>query len=119
MPRKRRADSSNWTAKLDEQQVQEALDDALVDAYGDYEQHSGLLTMIEEQLRFPFQARVLGDVVTVVGMEWPEDDEFGLNLVCERSGQRHRIEARSVDLLPPLPDGHLYLAAYLEWKRYL
>ncbi len=119
MPRRPKSGSSKWTTKLDEQQVREALDDALVDAYSDYEQHSGLLTMIEEQLRFPFQAKVLGQVVTVVGMEWPEDDEFGLDLVCERNGQRHRVEARSVDLVPPLPAGHLYLAAYLEWKRYL
>jgi hypothetical protein len=36
-----------------------------------------------------------------------------------RNGQRHRIEARSVDLLEALPDGHLYLAAYLMWKRML
>jgi hypothetical protein len=52
-------------------------------------------------------------------IEWPEDDEFGLDLVCERAGKRHRVEARSVELIPPLPDGHLYLAAYLAWKRTL
>ncbi|MBI4454818.1 MAG: hypothetical protein HY644_02850 [Acidobacteria bacterium] len=91
----------------------------ITDAYGEHEEHSGLLTMIEDQLRFPFHAKVLGDVVTVVGMEWPEDDEFGLDCVCERNGQRHRVEARSVDLIRPLPEGHLYLAAYLEWKRHL
>jgi hypothetical protein len=45
--------------------------------------------------------------------------EFGLDLVVERNGQRHRIEARSVNLLPPFPDGHLYLAAYLDWRRRL
>jgi hypothetical protein len=62
---------------------------------------------------------VVGETVTVVDMEWPENDEFGLDLVIERNGQRHRIEARSVNLLPPFPDGLLYLAAYLDWRRLL
>jgi hypothetical protein len=52
-------------------------------------------------------------------MEWPENDEFGLDLVCERNGVKHRIEARSVELLEPLPKGHLFLAAYLAWKRFV
>ena len=109
----------SWTQRLDERKVQEALVEATVDAYNDSEQHSGLLSVIEEELAFPFPARVLGEVVSVVGMEWPESDEFGLDLVCERNGERHRIEARSVELLEPLPKGHLSLAAYLAWKRFV
>src|SRR6266516_2486790 len=106
-----------WTEALDEEQVREAFEDAVVDAYDEHEQHSGLLTMIENEVKFPFRGKVLGELITVVGMEWPEDDEFGLDFVCERNGQRHRVEARSVDLVPPFPDGHLYVAAYLDWKR--
>ncbi len=52
-------------------------------------------------------------------MEWPENDGFGLDLVVERNGQRHRFEARSVELLKPFPEGHLILAAYLAWKKYV
>jgi hypothetical protein len=114
---KRKAQSTKWWEELDAQEVHEALEDATVDAYGEDEQHTGLLTVIQDELLFPFRATVLGEEVEIVGMEWPEDDEYGLDLVCERNGQRHRIEARSVDLIEPLPDGHLYLAAYLMWKR--
>jgi hypothetical protein len=99
--------------------VQEALEDATVDAHDEYEQHSGLLTMVEQEVAFPFRAQVLGEEVDIVEMEWPEDDEFGLDLVCERGGKQDRIEARNVELIPPLPAGHLYLAAYLAWKRML
>ncbi|MGO9465646.1 MAG: hypothetical protein ACLQIB_39520 [Isosphaeraceae bacterium] len=108
-----------WTDRLDMTEVEGALENATVDAYGEDEQHSGLLTAIQEELAFPFQVQVLGETVTVVDMEWPENDEFGLDLVVERNGQRHRIEARSANLLPPFPEGHLYLAAYLDWKRRL
>ena len=72
-----------------------------------------------ELLNFPFSAKVLGDVVTVVAIELPEDSEFGLDLVIERNGEQHRIDARSVELIKPFPDGHLTLAAYLQWRRFV
>ena len=116
---KSKTNEKPWTQGLDEEAVRDALEEAACDANGVEEQHSGLLSMIQDELAFPFQARVLGEVVSIVDMEWPERDGYGLDLVCERNGQRHRIEARSVELLKPLPEGHLFLAAYLEWKRQL
>jgi hypothetical protein len=121
MARKRnqqpKSGSGKWTEALDPDEVQATLEDATVDCYDEYEQHSGLLTMVQQELAVPFRARVLGEEVVVVEVEFPNDDAFGLDLVCERGGKRHRVEARSVELIPPLPDGHLYLAAYLAWKR--
>ena len=121
MPKRahKKAASTDWTAKLDSDAIDEAMDEATVDANGVDEQHSALLTVIGDELQFPFSARVLGETVTIVDMEWPRNDGFGLDLVVERNGQRHRIEARSVELLTPLPEGHLFLAAYLAWKKYM
>ena len=115
----KKAKTHLWTDGLAKADVEQSLEDATVDAYGDDEQHTGLLTAIQDELEFPFQVQVLGETVTVVDMEWPENDEYGLDLVVERNGQRHRVEARSANLLPPFPKGHLYLAAYLDWKRHL
>lgn len=109
----------SWTTGLDVAEVRAALEEAIVDCYGESEQHTGLVTAIQDELTFPFKAKVMGEAVTVTGVEWSEGDEFGLDLVCERGGKAHRIEARSVELVKPLPDGHLFLAAYLEWKRML
>lgn len=108
-----------WTDGLDQQAVQDALEEATVDAHDEYEQHSGLLTAIQDDVEFPFPALVLGEPVTVVEMQWPEDDEFGLDLVIERHGEKHPVEARSVEFVPPFPKGHLFIAAYLDWKRRL
>ena len=107
---------SCWTDQLDKALVDEAMEEACVDAYNEYEQHSGFLTCVEDELQFPFLARVIGQEVLIVGMEWPKNDSFGLDLVVERDGQRHTVDARSVDLMEPLPEGHVYLAAYLDWK---
>ena len=104
---------------LDPEAIDEARENACVDAYNEYEPYTGFMTAMEEELSFPFSAKVLGDVVSVVAMEWPEDSEFGLDLVIERNGGKHRIDARSVELVKPLPDGHLTLAAYLQWRRFV
>ena len=108
-----------WTETLDEDDIREAREEATVDCYDEHEQHSGLLTMVEQELQFPFAARVIGEEVSVVDMEWPEDSEFGLDLVVEHKDEQYRIDARSVELLEPLPDGHIFLAAYLTWSRYV
>jgi len=113
---RKKSTTPRWTDGLDETEVGEALVNATVDAHDAYEQHTGLLTAIQDELEFPFKVQVLGDIVTVLEMVWPENDEFGLDLVVKRNGQRHCIEARSVNLVPPFPDGHLYLAAYLDWR---
>ena len=107
-----------WAHRLDSAQVREAFDEATVDAYGDYEKHTALLTAIGDEFAFPFSAVVLGETVQVVGMEWREEDGLGLDLVCERNGDQHRIEARSVELVEPFPEGHLFLAAYLMWRTH-
>lgn len=108
-----------WTEALDPTEMREALTNATVDAHDEYEQHTSLLTAIQDELAFPFRVEVLGATVEVVDVEWPQTDEFGLDLVVERQGQRHRIDARSANLLPPFPEGHLNLAAYLDWKSRL
>jgi len=115
----RKAQAKPWTNKLDQDVVQEALEEACVDAYGEDEQHTGLLTLIGDELQFPFDARVMGQTIQVVDMKWPENDTYGLDLVCEIDGEEHCIEARSVELLPPFPEGHQFLAAYLDWRRRL
>ena len=111
MPRERKKKpTGHWTGQLDETEIRQALEEACVDAYDQYEQHAGLLTMIEDQVAFPFPGRVMGEEVQVVDMAWPEDDEFGLDLVCERNGRRHRVEAQrrsgpSVPRRPSLSGG--------------
>jgi hypothetical protein len=102
---KSKSGARSWTQGLDAEQVHEALEEATVDAHDEDEQHSGLLSLIEDELAFPFPAKVLGEVVSVVGMEWPGDDGFGLDLVCERNGEQHRIlrklESRFAVLIQP------------------
>ena len=104
------ASPSDWVRLLDAAAIEAAWDDAVVDAYDDDEQWSGIMNAIENDLQFPFSAKVMGLEVSVVGAEQPQVGR-GLDLIVELNGQKHRIEARSVGLLPPLPAGRR------SWRR--
>src|SRR5690349_6585505 len=52
--------TARWTDELDKDEVDEALENATVDAHDEYERHTGLLTAIQDELAFPFQVQVLG-----------------------------------------------------------
>jgi hypothetical protein len=58
---KPKSGSGTWTDGLDPEEVQAALEDATVDAHDEDEQHSGLLMMVQQDVAFPFRAKVLGE----------------------------------------------------------
>ena len=70
-------------ADLSQADLDELVDEAIVDAYGEDEQLTGFYTMIEENLALPFTTRVLGVEVTVAGTARPNAGE----LRSERGGQ--------------------------------
>jgi hypothetical protein len=100
----------SWMSSLDESEIQEAMDEACVDAHDEHEQYAGLVTMAMEELAFPFAAQVLGENVQVIGAVAPKSDTFGLDLVVEHKKKRYAIAPGSVEIMEPLPDGHMYLA---------
>lgn len=108
-----------WISQLNPDDIKGAHEEATTDAYGDFEQHTGFMTLLEEDLVFPFNVKFMAETRTVVGMAWPEDSEFGLDLLIEHNGSEHRVDASSVEVLEPFPDGHVTLAAYLKWRRFV
>ena len=105
-----------WMASVDEDEVCEALEEATIDCYDESEQCMGLTTMAGESLAFPFQAKVLGETVEVVDSTVSKFDSSGFDLVVLHNGKCYAIAAHCVELQKPLPDGHIYLAAYLTWR---
>ena len=49
--------------------LEKLIDEAIVDAYDEYEQFMGMVYALDENLNFPFRAEVLGEVVEVVGID--------------------------------------------------
>jgi hypothetical protein len=92
------------------------IDEATIDCYGEEEQHTGILTMIEDNVECPFQAKVIGEKVVVTGFEWPKAG-YGLFAVCERNGRKYRVEVNSLEYTKPLPVGFEWIEAYFAWRE--
>jgi hypothetical protein len=109
---------SSESFRTDPERLDELIEEATIDCYNEDEQHSGLLTMIEDEVVFPFEAKVMGDVVRITGMQWP-DHGYGLQFTCEKHGATYEIDAGSIAWVEPLPEGFEWIEAYLSWRRYL
>lgn len=114
MAKRSRASTSptDWVRLLDEDPIDAAWEEVDVDAIDDDERLAGFANAIDNKLQFPFPAKVMGINVMVVGSEQPKVGR-GVDLIVVLNRKKHRIEARSVELLPPLPQGAEVLAAYV------
>lgn len=89
------------------------IEQATVDCYNEEEQASGLFTAIDENLALPFATQLLGVEVAVVAVEM--DDDNSLKAVCERGGNRQRIDLTDLPLPSLQPSGAEWIAAYRRW----
>jgi hypothetical protein len=87
--------------------------EAVVDAYDESEQRTGLLTMIQDNLQLPFETTVLGVPVQVQSVDFNKGGE----IVAISVRDRHRQAIPIVDLpLPsPPPKGAEWIEAYRHW----
>ena len=81
------------------------------------ERHSGLLTMVQEQVAFPFRTKFWARNST--WSIWSGRTTNSDWIWCASGAGNAMGGSRNVELIPPLPEGYLYLAAYLAWKRML
>lgn len=100
----------------DRERLRALIDEATIDCYGEEEQHTGLLTMIEDNVECPFHAKVIGEKVAVTGFEWPKAG-YGLFAVCERNSRKYRVDINSLEWIKPLPEGFEWIEAYQAWRE--
>ena len=94
--------------------LDELVEEALVDAYGESEQATGFYTMIENDLCLPFETEMLGVTVTVESIDITEDDQ--LVAVCRKGKDRQRILLTDLPLPKTLPKGGEWIVAYRYWR---
>jgi hypothetical protein len=95
-------------------QLDDLVEEALVDAYGESEQVTAFYTMIENDLRLPFQTEMLGVSVIVERIDITDDDQ--LIAVCRKGKTKQRISLSELPLPSPLPNGAEWIAAYRYWR---
>lgn len=90
------------------------IEQATVDAYGDSEQITAWLTMIEENLAVPFETTVLGASVTVERIDLDGSEQ--IVAICRRGQARQSLPIIDLPLPAPLPDGAEWIEAYRHWR---
>jgi hypothetical protein len=104
-PRRSKAPSE---AKLDEM-----IEEAIVDAYGESEQALGLFTLLEDNLAVPFETELLGVQVIVEQIKLTEDER--VVAVCTRGKAKQRVQILDLPLPSPPPAGADWIMAYRRW----
>ena len=99
--------------KLNKARLDAMVEEATVDGHDVSEQVSGLFTMIEENLKLPFETQVLGTPVTVERVDLNGRDE--IVAVCRRGKYRQTIPILHLPLPMPAPPGAQWIGAYLHW----
>ncbi|HEX3905190.1 MAG TPA: calcium-binding protein [Polyangia bacterium] len=100
--------------RLSKARLDEMIEEATVDAYGESEQATGWFTMFEEHLELPFETQVLGAIVTVTRIDLRGDDQ--INAICTRGRDRQPISLVDLPLPSPRPDGSEWIEAYRHWR---
>jgi hypothetical protein len=98
-----------------EARLEDLVEEATVDAYGDAEQAAGFFTMMENDLAMPFLTQVLGVDVTVERVDMTDADE--IIAVCKRGAKRQKIPILDLPLPSFPPKGAEWIAAYRHWRR--
>jgi len=104
------------TSLVSSKRLQELIQEGIVDCYGVDEEYSGLMTMLEDELEFPFEALVVGEKVKVTALEWGEGG-YGLRFVCQRRKKNYCIDATSIEWAVQLPEGYEWVEAYYVWRK--
>jgi hypothetical protein len=91
------------------------IEEATVDAYGQSEQATAFLTVLNEYLALPCGATVLGEAVVVEKIDLSGADE--LIARCRRRGNRQKVRLLDLELAVPRPKGAEWVAAYHRWAR--
>jgi len=99
---------------LSKSRLDELVEDALTDAYGESEQVTGFYTMLENDLQLPFETQILRVTATMESIDITEDDQ--LVAVCRAGKTRQRISLSELPLPSPPPEGAEWIVAYRYWR---
>ncbi|MCL9763030.1 calcium-binding protein [Frankia sp. AiPa1] len=94
-------------------ELDDLVERAVVDAYGEDEQLTAFHAVIGDNLAVPFWTTVLGVEVTVTGIDLLSGS--GIVAVCTRGRYRQAVGILDLPLPTPPPAGAEWIDAYRHW----
>ncbi len=95
--------------------LDEMIEEAIVDAYGESEQTVGFFTLLEERVKLPFKTEVLGMEVTVERLDMTDDEQ--IVAVCSRGKSQQPVPILDLNLPTTPPEGAEWIEAFRRWRR--
>ena len=101
---------------MDKDRLQELLEEATVDCYGNDEEFWGMLSFLQDRLSLPLPAQVLGLRVEVVGLDDRRSSaRRGIVARVRRAGQEYSISLADLACLDPDVEDAEVLEMYRYW----
>jgi hypothetical protein len=90
------------------------IEEITVDAYGEDEQLTSFLTVLQEAITGPVPGGIAGEVVLLLGVDYDGVPEHGLRAIIQRRGRTHQVTLHDLAFRPGTDVGR-FLAAYRKW----
>ena len=101
--------------RTDGRRLRALIDQATRDSLDESDEHASLLSTVRAEVACPFRARLAGEVVECVRLEFPRNG-YGLNAVCRANGKTVIVDISKLEWVEPLPEGHQWIEAYFAWR---
>ena len=101
--------------RSDRVRIRSLIDQATRDSVDESDEHAGLLSVIREEVACPFPARIDGELVECVRLEWPKKG-YGLNAVCKAADKTRVVDISKLEWVEPRPRGHEWIEAFFAWR---
>lgn len=72
-----------------------------------------MMCCVEDAVECPFEAKVIGEKVTVRQLETVEE----LMAICEKDGETFEINIDSIQFVEPFPEGYEWIEAYQLFRK--
>ncbi len=102
--------------RLPKDELEDLVEEATIDAYGEEEQVTSFYTVLDEHLPLPFDTVVLGVDVTVEKLDLTDRSD-DIVIVCRRGRALQRLPILDLPLPDPPPEGWKWIEAYRHWAR--
>jgi hypothetical protein len=107
----------SWKFKTSQKQLDKMLEEALVDAYGDEEQFSSIVVTLDDNLPIPFDAKVVGETVEVIGIDEQHSGlGRGVVAIVRRGEKEYRVSLAELEI-PVNFKGHEWIEMYEYFVR--
>ncbi len=103
------------SGRTDDRDLRALIHRATRDSLDESDEHASLLSTVRQEVACPFMARLDGEEVECIRLEFPRNG-YGLNAICKARGTTISVDISKLEWIEPLPEGHRWIEAYFAWR---